>query len=139
MNIMIYNEGVHEAEPEVAAVYPQGIHGALAAALQAPEHTITITTLADVEQKITPETLAQTDVLLWWGHMSHKDVPDAVAETVHNAVLCGMGFIALHSGHFSKPFRRIMGTSGALNWYEYCRERLWVVAPAHPIAAGLPA
>ena len=49
-----------------------------------------------------------------------------------------MGFVALHSAHYSRPFKRLMGTSCRLKWREADdRERLWVVAPDHPIAAGL--
>ncbi len=71
-------------------------------------------TLEDEECGLTEETLANTDVLIWWGHIAHKRVPDEVAERVHNAVLSGMGFIALHSAHHSKPFRRLMGTGADL-------------------------
>jgi trehalose utilization protein len=51
-----------------------------------------------------------------------------------------MGLIVLHSGHFSKIFKRLMGSPCALHWREAGeRERLWVVNPGHPIAKGLPA
>ena len=49
-----------------------------------------------------------------------------------------MGLIVLHSGHHSKIFRRLMGTTADLTWREAGeRERLWVVDPSHPIAEGL--
>jgi trehalose utilization protein len=49
-----------------------------------------------------------------------------------------MGLIVLHSGHFSRIFRRLMGTTCDLKWREAAeRERIWVVDPGHPIAAGL--
>ena len=49
-----------------------------------------------------------------------------------------MGLIVLHSGHFSKIFKRLMGTPCALKWREAGeRERLWVVNPGHPIAEGI--
>ena len=39
---------------------------------------------------------------------------------------------------FSKIFRRLMGTTCDLKWREADeRERIWVVDPGHPIAAGL--
>ena len=51
----------------------------------------------------------------------------------------GMGLIVLHSGHFSKPFKRLMGTDCSLRWREANdKERIWVVNPGHPIAQGLP-
>ena len=49
-----------------------------------------------------------------------------------------MGLIVLHSGHFSKIFRRLMGTSCSLKWRDGARERLWCANPGHPIAQGLP-
>jgi len=53
-------------------------------------------------------------------------------------VLDGMGLIVLHSGHHSKIFRRLLGTTADLKWREAGeRERLWVVDPSHPIAQGL--
>ena len=84
--------------------------------------------------------LANTDVLTWWGHMADGDVSDEIVERVHRRVLEGMGLIVLHSGHFSKIFRKLMGTSCSLRWREAGeRERLWVVNPGHPIAEGLDA
>ncbi len=60
-----------------------------------------------------------------------------VVERVAKRVWEGMGLIVLHSGHFSKIFKRLMGTPCALKWREAGeRERLWVINPRHPIAAG---
>ena len=87
---------------------------------------------------ITEELLAKTDVMLWWGHIAHHMVPDEVSNRVAQAVQKGMGFIALHSAHMSKPFRQLMGTSCTLKWRDDDSERLWVTAPSHPIAEGLP-
>jgi trehalose utilization protein len=54
-------------------------------------------------------------------------------------VLQGMGLIVLHSGHFSKIFKSLMGTSCDLKWRESDdTERLWVVDPTHPITESLP-
>ena len=70
--------------------------------------------------------------------MAHDDVQDAIVDRVQQRVLAGMGLIVLHSGHFSKLFKRLMGTGCDLKWREANeRERLWVVDPSHPIAAGL--
>ncbi|MCG3017338.1 ThuA domain-containing protein, partial [Escherichia coli] len=83
--------------------------------------------------------LDETDVLIWWGHRAHGDVADDVVERVAKRVWEGMGIIVLHSGHFSKIFKRLMGSPCALHWREAGeRERLWVVNPGHPIAKGLP-
>ena len=55
------------------------------------------------------------------------------------AVLGGMGLLALHSAHYSKIFRRLLGTSCSLRWRnEGERELVWTVDPTHPVAAGVP-
>ena len=140
INVLIYNEYRHEKDPNEKAkdVYPAGIHAVIADFLGAePDINVRTVTLDTVEE-ITDEVLKDTDVILWWGHLNHGDVPDAVAERAQNAVLNGMGAIFLHSGHKSKPFMRLMGTSCSLIWRESDdMERVWVSAPYHPIAAGL--
>lgn len=96
-------------------------------------------TLQDPDHGLTAERLAETDVLIWWGHCAHGEVQDAVVERVAEAVWSGMGMIFLHSAHFSKPFKRLMGTPCNLTWREAGeRERLWLTSRNHPIAAGLP-
>jgi len=138
MKIVIFNEGLHEKEDWMKAVYPEGIHGALKAALQSEENEIKIVTQETIGD-INEEFLNNTDVMLWWGHAGHHLVPDNIAQMVQTAVLKGMGFIALHSAHYSKPFKLLMGTSCSLCWRDDDRERVWTVNPTHPIAAGLPA
>src|SRR5262249_2110010 len=97
-------------------------------------------TLDEPEHGLPDRLLAATDVLVWWGHEAHADVPDELAERVQQRVLGGMGFVVLHSGHFSKPFVRLMGTSCSLRCREAAdRELIWTVHPGHPIAAGIPA
>ena len=136
--IGIYNEYLHEVKSEgIAKIYPEGIHGALASFLKTEETEITVFTLNNVEE-ITDEALAEIDVMLWWGHIGHQHVPDEVAARVRDAVLKGMGIVFLHSGHHSKPFRLLMGTSCNLTWREdRDMERIWTVNPAHPIAQGI--
>jgi trehalose utilization protein len=96
-------------------------------------------TLQEPEHGLGADVLAATDVLTWWGHIAHEEVDDAVAERVQEAVLGGMGLLVLHSGHYAKPFRRLLGTTCSLRWRnEGERELVWTVAPAHPIAAGVP-
>jgi trehalose utilization protein len=138
--ITIWNEYRHERSNEaVRQVYPDGIHTALADGLIAHGLTaIRTATLEESEHGLSEAVLATTDVLLWWGHKAHEEVEDAVVDRVQQAVLGGMGLIALHSAHFSKIFRRLMGTSCTLSWRVAGeRERLWVVAPGHPIAQGI--
>ena len=137
--ILIWNEYRHEKQhAEVAAVYPHGIHEAIADPLRAAGFSVRTATLDEPEHGLSEAALAETDVLIWWGHMAHDEVQDAIVDRVQQRVLAGMGLIVLHSGHFSKIFKRLMGTSCDLKWREANeRERLWVVDPSHPIAAGL--
>ena len=51
----------------------------------------------------------------------------------------GMGLVVLHSGHWSKIFTKLMGTTCTLRWRaEHDRELVWTVDPTHPIAQGVP-
>ncbi len=140
INVTIFNEFLHERQNEtVRKIYPDGIHRALAAALeQADDISVQTATLDAPEHGLTEAVLAQTDVLLWWGHMAHDQVADEIVDRVQARVLKGMGLIVLHSGHFSKIFKRLMGTSCGIIWREADeKERLWVVDPTHPIAQGI--
>ena len=140
LRVTVWNEFRHErSNPAVGAVYPDGIHAALAGPLRAAGHAVHTATLDEPEHGLGGDVLARTDVLLWWGHKAHAEVQDAVVDQVVARVLGGMGLVALHSAHFSKPFKRLMGTSCDLKWRVADeREHLWVVAPGHPIVAGLP-
>jgi len=140
IRVTVWNEGRHEKKsPEIAKVYPQGIHGAIAGALRAqPGFEVRTATLDEPEHGLTQEVLANTDVLTWWGHMAHGDVKDEIVDRVQQRVLGGMGLIVLHSGHFSKILRRLLGTNCSLKWREIGeKERVWVTAPGHPIVEGL--
>lgn len=141
MRITIWNEYRHEKNnPQVAAVYPDGIHNTIAAGLREYGFTdIGTATLDEPEHGLTQATLDATDVLLWWGHMAHGEVQDEIVERVQKRVLAGMGLVVLHSGHFAKIFKKLMGTTCDLKWREASeKERIWVVEPGHPIAQGLP-
>ncbi len=139
IHVTVWNEYRHEKSDElVASIYPEGIHETIASALSRDGFTVRAATLDEPEHGLTEEVLNSTDVLIWWGHMAHNDVRDDVVARVHRRVLDGMGLIVLHSGHFSKIFRTLMGTSCDLKWREANdHERLWVVAPGHPITEGL--
>lgn len=138
IKVTVFNEFVHETESEeIKAVYPDGIHNALKKGIECDEIAVRTVTLETVEE-ITDELLADTDVLIWWGHIAHNRVPDEVATRVQTAVLGGMGAIFLHSGHHSKPFKKLMGTTCNLTWREdgdY--ELVWVTKPSHPITQGI--
>jgi trehalose utilization protein len=143
LRVLVWNEGRHEkTEPAVARRYPDGIHGAVAAGIRTTlgdGAQVAVATLDDPGQGLTEESLAATDVLTWWGHQAHDEVTDENVERVRRHVLAGMGLVMLHSGHFSKPFKALMGTSCTLRWRDGDdRELVWTVDPTHPIAAGVP-
>lgn len=136
--VTIWNEYRHERDNEdVAKLYPDGIHAVLAAALGEKGFEVRAATLDEPGHGLGREVLDSTDVLLWWGHIAHEEVADELVEQIHERVLGGMGLIVLHSGHFSKIFKRLMGTTCDLKWRHDDRERLWVVAPGHPIVEGV--
>jgi len=137
MNITVWNEFRHEKESElVQKHYPEGIHEVIAKFL---DGNVTMATLDMPEHGLTDDVLNNTDVLIWWGHKAHEEVQDEIVEKVYKRVLEGMGFIALHSAHFSKVFKKLMGTGCDLKWREAGeKERIWIVNPAHPIAESLP-
>jgi trehalose utilization protein len=141
IRVTVWGENVHEQKNKVVAdVYPKTMHGTIAAFLNAEDGiTATTVTLQDPDHGMTAKKLAETDVLIWWGHAAHGDVKDDVVERVAEAVWSGMGVIFLHSAHFSKPFKRLMGAPCNLSWREAGeRERLWVTSRQHPIARDIP-
>lgn len=140
IRVTVWSEFRHEKKnPKVAALYPQGMHQTIADALgKHADFAVRTATLDEPEHGLTDAVLDQTDVLTWWGHMAHGDVSDAVVAKVRTRVLEGMGLIVLHSAHYSKIFKSLMGDTCSLTWREATdKERLWVVAPSHPIAQGI--
>lgn len=146
VQVTVWNEHVHEQEDDdVAKIYPDGIHGAIAEGLEDEAegddddgYAVRTATLQDPEHGLDRSMLTWTDVLVWWSHCANDAVSDTVAERVVERVQEGMGFIALHSGKNSKPFTRLMGTSCSIKYrHGGERERVWVVDPGHPITDGL--
>ena len=141
IRVTVWNEYRHEKlDPKVAEIYPTGIHGVIAEILGVCEDVeVRTATLDEPEHGLTDEVLNTTDVLIWWGHMAHGEVRDDVVEKVKERVYRhGMGFFAVHSGHHSKAFRAIVGTTGDLTWGRNQQEIVWNILPQHPIAKGLP-
>jgi trehalose utilization protein len=142
IKVTIWNEGRHEKrDEEVRKLYPDRIDGQIAKGIASSEFEIRRVTMDDPEEGLPDSLLDDTDVLLWWGHIAHEEVSDALVDRVQQRVLKGMGIIFLHSGHHSKLFRRLMGTNANLSWRELDEgdlERVWVINPSHPIAEGLP-
>ncbi len=140
LKLTIYNEFVHEQKNDfVKKLYPKGMHEAIAEYMRKePGFHVKTATLEMPDHGLAEEVLDSTDVLMWWGHIAHDKVRDEIVDRVHARVLDGMGLVVMHSGHFSKIFKRLMGTSCGLCWREAAeRERLWVVNPNHPITQGI--
>lgn len=141
IRVTVWNEYVHEREyPAIGAVYPEGIHGCLRRFLgRENDIAVTCVTLDMPHQGVTRELLAETDVLIWWSHARQEEITDETVRLVREAVHAGMGLIALHSAHFSRIMRDLLGTTMTLHWRHHDREKLWCIAPTHPIAQGVPA
>jgi len=146
LRVTIWNEGVHEKiNPKVSAIYPEGLGRQIAKYMETVPGiaSVRVAELDHPEHGLTDEVLESTDVMTWWGHKAHDQVDDAIVAKVQERVVQhGMGLVVLHSGHHSKIFKKLMGTSCDLKWREYNdrgeKERLWVVDPAHPIVDGVP-
>lgn len=143
IRVTVWNEFRHEKMPdkEPIKVYPEGMHAVIAKHLNSqPGIEAKTATLDEPSHGLTEEVLENTDVLTWWGHIAHGEVSDEIAARVQwHVVERGMGLIALHSAHMSKPFTKLMGTTCMLKWREAAeKERLWLIDHAHPIAEGIP-
>ena len=119
-NVVIWNEYVHEQEDEhVRSIYPNGIHGCIKDFLSEDKNlNIQTATLDQTDHGLSEDLLEKTDVLVWWGHKAHNLVEDRIVDRVQQRVLEGMGLLVLHSGHHSKIFRKLMGTTANLRWAE---------------------
>jgi trehalose utilization protein len=140
IQVTVWGENVHERKvPLVAKIYPDGMHEAIARGLrESPGLEVRTATLDQPEHGLSEAILEKTDILFWWGHAAHGDVEDKVVDRVQQRVLEGMGLVVLHSGHYSKIFRRLLGTTCSLTWREAGeKERLWICNPGHPIVQGL--
>jgi len=139
LRVTVWNENRHEQVHDfVKKIYPDGMHNVIASSLRERGFVTRTATFDEPEHGLTDDVLNQTDVLTWWGHMLHNDVQDSVVDRVQKYVLNGMGLVVLHSGHESKIFKRLMGTTCDLKWREAAEtERLWVSDPGHPIVEGI--
>lgn len=139
IRVIVWNEFRHEKHNEkIKKIYPEGMHSVIAKHLNSQaDITASCATLDQPEHGLSEEVLEKTDVIIWWGHGAHHEVKDEIVTRVHKRVLEGMGIICLHSAHFSKIFKVLMGTSCVLNWRDGGKERIWTIEPSHPIAEGI--
>ena len=147
IRVTVWGENIEDRDDErVRAIYPHGMHEAIADGLRqklGDRIQVRTATLGQAEHGLTDDVLQTTDVMTWWGHIGHHLVSDGVADKVYRRVLSGMGLLVLHSGHLAKPFVRLMGTTCVLHGREGGdrddeREVVWTVHPTHPIAVGVP-
>lgn len=144
LNVTVWGENIHETRDaeHMARLYPDGMHSTIANGIRAQlgdQVSVRTATLDQPEHGLSDEVLDSTDVLTWWGHIGHNQVDDAIVDKVHARVLSGMGLLVLHSAHFSKIFKKLMGTTCSLEWRENNdTELVWTVRPDHPIAQGVP-
>ena len=140
IQVTVWNEFIHERTDErVREIYPDGLHAVISDFLgRQPDIRARTATLDMPEHGLSESVLKQTDVLIWWGHCAHEQVNDEVVARTRRHVLEGMGLIVLHSGHDSKLFKSLMGTTCSLKWRDTGeKERLWNLAPRHPITDGI--
>lgn len=146
IRVTVWGENYHETSERhraaMAERYPDGMHGAIATGLQkqlGEGVEVRTATRDQPEHGLPDDALNSTDVLTWWGHARHGEVDDAIVDKVHQRVLGGMGLLVLHSAHFSKIFKKLMGTTCSLSWRNDSEtELVWTVPPDHPIAEGVP-
>ena len=141
IRVTVWHEYRHEKKnPVVAEIYPRGMHEAIASALRkSSDLQVRTATQDEPEHGLSEDVVKNTDVMVWWGHMAHHEVVDSVVDRVHKRVIGGMGLVVLHSGHFSRIFQKLMGTTCNLKWREEKNEReiLWVTKPGHPIVKDI--
>lgn len=136
--VVVWSEGTAPKK-----IYPKDINGAIAEGLASLEGWEVVTaSLNDPDQGLPDELLNRADVLIWWGHTKHGQVKDALVDKIVKRVKeDGMGFISLHSSHFAKPNKKLMGSP--CSWSAYVSDsktlKVTVADPSHPIAKGVPA
>ncbi len=120
VRVLVWDEAPAHAPK---SIYPKSLNGAIADGLNEFGGGQIVAMTANIDepnQGITDEVLANIDVLLWWGHARHEEVTDETAAKVVKAVQGGLGFIPLHSAHYSKTFRGVLNCTGHLKggWRE---------------------
>ncbi len=143
VKVLVWDENPSHADK---TIYPDSLRTVIADALNAlgnGQIEATVAHLDEDEQGITEQRLQEADVLLWWGHGRHAQVSDETVARVKKAVHeDGLGFIPLHSGHYSKTYKAVLEATGDLKggWREiegFEKEEVTVCAPQHPIAEGI--
>jgi trehalose utilization protein len=134
--VIVWSEGTAPKN-----VYPKDINTAVAEGLKPLEGWEVVTaSLSDPDQGVSDDALAKTDVLIWWGHQRHGQMKDDRVAAIVQRVKAGkMGFIALHSSHFSKPLKKLLNTECSFKEYVCDGSSVDVIVKdkSHPIAKGV--
>jgi len=137
--VVVWSEGTAPKN-----VYPNDINTAIAegfrASAQMKDWDVVVANLSDPDQGLPDALLNKADVLIWWGHKKHGDVKDALVDKIEKRVKeDGMGFIALHSAHFAKPNKRLMGAPCTFAAYKGDNKEtvVKVAMPDHAIVKGV--
>jgi trehalose utilization protein len=131
--VVVWSEGTAPKK-----VYPNDINTAIAEGLKELQGwEVVVANLSDPDQGLPDKVLNRADVLIWWGHQKHDQVKNELVDKIVKRVKeDGMGFISLHSSHFAKPNKKLMGT--ACSWGAYVGDsitlKVTVKSPEHPIA-----
>jgi trehalose utilization protein len=141
--VVAWSEGSANVDPKSKEIYPNDINSAIAEGLkplEAEGWEVVKASLDDPEQGLSASLLESCSVLIWWGHKKHGDVKDELVDRIEKRVKEeGMGFIGTHSAHFSKPYKRLMGTR--CSWREYVEDgtsaQIIVKLPDHPICKNV--
>ncbi|MCX8108667.1 MAG: ThuA domain-containing protein [Verrucomicrobiae bacterium] len=134
--VVVWSEGTAPKD-----LYPNDINAAIAEGLKTLNGwEIRVAHIDQPDQGLPDNLLNAADVLIWWGHKRHGEVKNELVDKIERRVKQeGMGFISVHSSHFAKPYRRLMGTP--CSWREYKTDgtsvRIIVKLPDHPIAKGV--
>lgn len=99
-----------EQQPQQRMAYSNFLGNEIAGYLRKrPGMDVTSTRMADREQGLPKEILDQTDVLIWWGHVRHRELETRRALDIVQRIKEGrLALIALHSAHWSQPFVEAM-------------------------------
>jgi trehalose utilization protein len=106
VNVVVWDE----QQPKQKLAYENFLGNAIADHLRARGgFQVTSAKLDDPEQGLSAATLDKADVLIWWGHVRHPEVKPETGRAIVERIKAGkLSLIALHSAHWSTPFKEAM-------------------------------
>lgn len=99
-----------EQQPAQKQAYANFLGNAIAAHLEKqPGLRVISANLQQPEQGLPRDLLDNTDVLIWWGHVRHQEIPLEKAQAIVERIEAGqLSLVALHSAHWARPFVEAM-------------------------------